>query len=229
MVTSALPPLSSVPIGYLTAYDGTPMKATAISFFIIQVLFVGLRFWSKSIGRITHGVDDYLVAVALLCCTGMDISALVSLRISGMGHHLVVDEETDPHTLVNWSKFLFILPLFYIPATVCARLAVLVAYHRIFVLGWARIATYVLMGLVIVSGVALLIADLLQCIPLNYLWDKSIAGTCFNIAAYDSWASILGACIDFLMLILPLPSIWGLHAPVKTRLGITVTLMTGSM
>lgn len=79
-------------------------------------------------------------------------------------------------------------------------------------------------------AVADTVAASVMCLPLDYLWDKSIpGGKCINIAAFYRWGSLPNAVSDLFMLVIPLPTVWKLQVERKVKIGLTVTFLTGSV
>ena len=70
-------------------------------------------------------------------------------------------------------------------------------------------------------------AGIFLCSPTAKLWDPDISGHCMS--AKDYWLSVAGIDIglDFLVLLLPLPSISGLHLPRKQKAGLILVFSLG--
>ena len=103
-------------------------------------------------------------------------------------------------------------------------------YLRIFTKRQDRVATWVVAVLIVANYVGTMIAGFLICVPLEYLWDRTIpGGRCININAWYRWGSLMNIFTDFIMLILPLPVVWGLKTSTKIKIGLTITFATGSM
>ena len=61
--------------GNLEEYQGGSLLATSILFIVVDILFVGLRIWSRRLASTPLGWDDFLIPPALI----------MSLAISGIG------------------------------------------------------------------------------------------------------------------------------------------------
>ncbi|GAM88122.1 hypothetical protein ANO11243_061530 [Dothideomycetidae sp. 11243] len=154
---------------------------------------------------------------------------LVALKIAGLGHHTVVLEDTDPEKVAQWQKMLIVTPILYSAAICFAKLTILVFYARIFVTKFQRFATFAIMGFVIATAVADIIATGFQCVPLERFWNRKIPGHCFNYNMFYRYGSLPNPISDILMLVLPLPVVWGLRSSVKVKVGLTFTFLTGSL
>lgn len=122
------------------------------------------------------------------------------------------------------------IPLIYLAAVVFPKLAILAIYLRIFTRKPYRLMCWVLAGLLIANWIAVTITRLLIFRPLASLWNQSIVeGYCYNINAWSRWGSLVNILTDVVMLILPLPVIWGIQTSRNIKLALTVTFATGSV
>ncbi len=85
------------------------------------------------------------------------------------------------------------------------------------------------MGVLISHGIASVFAATFECTPLAHLWDKTIAGHCFNAVAFYRLASLPNIITDVLMLCLPMPMIWQLKLSTARKISLTFVFLTGSM
>jgi hypothetical protein len=76
------------------------------------------------------------------------------------------------------------------------------------------------MVVVVLYGIATTFATTFQCTPVSRAWDKTIPGTCINITAF--WYANAGYSIatDVIILILPMPVIWGLRLRKAQKIGL---------
>lgn len=237
-------------------YNGQGYVAVAVVFIVLEVICVALRFWARKIGKIAWGLDDGLIIAAAIlclaligCCLGeqcLEIRLEATQRLEcqrsrhapqtddlyrgGVGYHHADLAATSPHKIITSAKYTLVIPLFYLPAVILAKLALLVMYTRIFIKRTDLIACWVVAALLIANCVGAMIAGFLICIPLYYLWDHTIpGGHCININAWYRWSSLMNIVTDVVMLILPLPVIWKIQSSMKVKIGLTITFATGSV
>jgi hypothetical protein len=156
---------------------------------------------------------------------------LVDISLGRVGYHMDAIAALDPAALVAWAKMLVATPILYASACAFARLMLLWLYLRLFEARRSyRYACYILMVLVIALVAGNIVVSGLQCIPIAYLWDKTIpGGRCIDIPAFYRWATLLpNVFIDLLMLILPQPVVWKLQTQTHVKLGLAATFLTGS-
>lgn len=156
--------------------------------------------------------------------------ATVDLTAGGVAHHIATLEANDPNKIIVWAKAVLALPIIYVAAVLFPKLAILAIYLRIFTQAPYRISCYVLALILIANWLGTTIAGFLMCIPLRYLWDKTVVGGhCFDLNAYLRWGSFGNIVTDIIMLLLPLPVIWRLHTSRNIKIGLTITFATGSV
>ena len=54
------------PPGYLDEYIGYRLTAVAITFIVLNITFVTLRFTARRLGKVPFGIDDIFIVPALL-------------------------------------------------------------------------------------------------------------------------------------------------------------------
>ena len=138
---------------------------------------------------------------------------------------------SHPDGLILWIKFLVIGPFLYTFAVLFTKCTILCVYLRVFTERPYRIACYIVIVVHILQTIAVCAADVAQCQPLAFLWDKTIeGGKCpVNATELFRWASLPNIVTDIVMLLLPLPYIWKLHASIQIKAALALTLATGSV
>ncbi|MCJ1456493.1 hypothetical protein MMC28_006854 [Mycoblastus sanguinarius] len=77
------------------------------------------------------------------------------------------------------------------------------------------------MGLTGTYVTTIILEALLICRPLPYFWDKSIKGTCGNQVITYLTAGIFNLLIDVIIIVLPMPMLWGLQLPRAKKIALT--------
>ena len=92
---------------------------------------------------------------------------------------------------------------------------------------WTR---YPSLGLSVVVGLhslATVLTTLLICRPMAAAWDSNVSGECGNqVVAYVALESV-GALIDVMVLITPIPAVWSLPLPRQRKLRPSILLSVG--
>ena len=64
---------------------------------------------------------------------------------------------------------------------------------------------------------------LFSCVPVNAFWEKSLypSSRCINIPGYYLGVAVPNIATDVVLLIFPLPLIWGLHLAKSQKIAVT--------
>ena len=118
-----------------------------------------------------------------------------------------------------------------IPFTITpAKISILLFYLRIFGTPRFRILSYVVGSLVLATGIGVFFATVFQCVPLERAWNNSTrGGSCFDQQAFYRYVSLPHIVTDLLILIMPLPFVWGLQKRLAQKLALTGVFLLGGL
>lgn len=123
------------------------------------------------------------------------------------------------------------------------KASLLYQYLRFFVdLRWRR-ACHIIMGIVVVGGLAFLTASICTCIPVGKFWDDDIEGTCidrqgeFYLRSLDDanclvfWYSFasFNLVTDLACWLLPIPVLSKLKLPKKQKITLVFVFTLGGL
>ncbi|KAB8289667.1 hypothetical protein EYC80_010580 [Monilinia laxa] len=218
------------PPGYLESYGGHKLVAICVAAIVLDLFFFAARFMSRWIHNTPKGWDDFLMIPALVFSLALAVEGLVGITYCGVGYHVEYIELTAPHKLIRLYKLLIFFPATYAIAVTFPKLSILAMYLRIFTVPFYRMLTYFVIYILVASSTILFMMMLFQCTPVNYFWDKSISGgKChFDIEKLFLYASLPNIITDVAMLVLPLPFVYRLNMTRKMKIGLALTLLTGS-
>ncbi|KAI2844887.1 hypothetical protein CBS147343_6680 [Aspergillus niger] len=199
----------------------------SIVFIVLEVVCVVLRFTSKFVERLKFGWDDALMVVGLILCIADASCTIAAVIYGGIGLHQKVVRQIDPEMLVTATKFLITTPLLYFATVVPPKLAILHLYLSIFTHKTLRKICFGTGAVIVVNWLVVTIAGLVSCRPLSYYW--TFQGSCIDINVWLRWGGFAHIFTDVVMLILPMPVVWNLHASSRLKLGIWVTFLMGSV
>ena len=91
------------------------------------------------------------------------------------------------------------------------KLSLLLLYYRIFPVRRVLIATYAVGFFVVTWLLWAGISTIAQCIPVEYFWNRTIAGHCINNDAFYIAAGAVNVFTDFAIIVIPIPIIWNLQ------------------
>lgn len=234
-------------------YSGDKVVATSIIFAILTSIFLGLRFYSKSLMRSRSGWDDILLVAAYLfnvglCAVGIGKSRLTTVRnlsiwdvsinpavamtkFAGVGRHEEWVRLNDPSQIVRWAQFVLVFQFLHFTGVGLPKIAILFFYIRVFNWKGRMLATcYATMGLLVATWLACDLAACFQCRPLAFWWDNTIpGGTCFNVQNFYRAQAITSPILDTIVLVLPVRSIWGLNLPERKRIELLLVFGVASV
>lgn len=110
----------------------------------------------------------------------------------------------------------------------CVKLSFLFFYFRLFS-PLSKIKYFIYFGIVLVVGssIALVIATILNCVPVERAWDSAVPGACFSPMILFYTSSIFSVVIDFYVLALPVIPLWHLHMDLKRKLKVLAVFGVG--
>lgn len=110
------------------------------------------------------------------------------------------------------------------------KVSLLFLYLRIFVSRAFQITCYIVMTIVVSWSFSAIMATILQCIPVNAYWDRSIkTAKCTNTDAFWYAYAIINIITDVMILVLPLWEIRKLHLPMQQRAGLMAIFAIGGL
>lgn len=104
---------------------------------------------------------------------------------------------------------------------VFAKISILILYMRLFQTVWFQWAVKVCIVFMTAHGLVFLFLCIFQCWPIGGAWDRSLEAKCldFKIVVYTGGA--LSIFEDIVLVLLPIPELWGLKMNWKKRIGLT--------
>lgn len=132
----------------------------------------------------------------------------------------------------------WIVSVLWAPAIMCIKLSILIVYRRIF-LGnqrWFKIALWANGFYALGLGIASTFVFIFQCSPVDYYWTRFVAfygypapeGGCLPQMAHLVTPQILSTASDLVILLLPIPVIWGLHVENSRKIPVFLVFLLGA-
>ena len=116
--------------------------------------------------------------------------------------------------------------LFYIMSLAFAKVSIIFLYMRVMTHGVQRIATYVLLGIIVACNIWAVISQFVQCIPIEANWNPAVQGTCLGLVV-GKVNSILHIVTDFFIFLLPIPTLLKLKINMKQKIGLVGVFSLG--
>ncbi|KAI1162527.1 hypothetical protein F5B18DRAFT_623305 [Nemania serpens] len=185
-----------------------------ISFSIISLLAVALRFQARKIQGQKLGPDDWTILISLILSLAQTADILVATQLGGLGTHSRLTsngESLNPEADIVFGKTGYILEIITWPTVGMTKISVLLLYKRIFATRRFITVTWILIGVVVAWTLSFTLAFAFACIPIQSQWYHSIQYSCINVVALFTAAVVTDVVTDFLVLILPVYKVWGLQ------------------
>ena len=128
-------------------------------------------------------------------------------------------------------QLLYVAELFFIWGIMLVKVAILAWYRQVFTTRKFRLATDVLLWLNVMWGVAMTIASIIQCIPLQMSWNplRLKEGNCIAFGLYTLFEELFDVVLNIAILLLPLLMIRKLQIPVREQWVLSFIFLLGSL
>ena len=90
-----------------------------------------------------------------------------------------------------------------------------------------KYSAYATLTIVCLFFIGSIVTSLRLCQPIAYAWDRTIAGSCGDLATTELAAAAFNMGLDVVIVLLPLPVIWRLQVIKQKKIGVTVTFTLG--
>ncbi|PMD21349.1 hypothetical protein NA56DRAFT_125193 [Hyaloscypha hepaticicola] len=190
----------------------------------VTLLAIATRLYSRRTISKAFGVDDYLIAAAGFIYTGTIVLYIFN-TIMGFGKH---SWDIDPLNIRILLKVFYIGELSYLTCLTLIRLSILFFYLRVFMKRRFRVKVWTTIIFVGASGLAFIIAALLQCVPISGVFDRSIPSTCLDLNAIAFSNAGIGITQDIIILVLPFPEVIYLTMINRKKVILIIMFLLGS-
>lgn len=162
-----------------------------------------------------------------------DISTLTtSIATINYGLGVDIDSVSGPgraeHNIERARLNMWIGSLSYASSIAASKISFLTFYWRIFQFTMIRIPIQILLVVTALWIIIRTCLTILQCLPVEYIWNKSMDGSCAIDQSMFFFSSVLVHCIlDLIILILPMFPIFNMHLTRSKKLGVVGLFSSG--
>ncbi|KAK6074819.1 hypothetical protein SCUP234_04117 [Seiridium cupressi] len=214
--------------------DHAITTAIGILVAILAIAAVALRFYTRRYTETGHDWDDWLILVALLATILTDILVLWANIINPDGAEDVsaTNSNHSEHSAadVEYVILTFTASVLYFTITSATKLSILLMYNRLFSVDpMFRRQIIAACIVVICFWIGCTVADLLNCIPLKWTWNNNLLDPryCFNYNVFWLASGIVEACIDLLIIIMPVKLVLSLQLNGSRKVAIAAVFLLG--
>ncbi|KAI4721908.1 hypothetical protein E4T48_01880 [Aureobasidium sp. EXF-10727] len=171
--------------------------------------------------------DDWCTCFALACWIGE--TGLFQLATAwGAGVHVYDLTVADlyPWLLRGWvvAAVMYSVTMFF------SKLSILLLYRRLFPITNFAMSWWFVTGFTIAYSVGGVAASLFQCRPMASAWTLTIhPDYCINTEKFYTANAALNVASDIMILLLPVPIVWGLNTDLRKKIILTGLFSMGSI
>lgn len=197
-------------------------------FVALALLTTGLRLWARHLIRAPLQINDVLIIAAMALLMVRYVIAMILVLKCGLGLHAEeIERVAGPEMIILFRKLVVAIDLMWLTLVALVKTSILHFYASIFRHGTFCRAVYGAMALVIAFWCAAFFSDVFFCRPVQKSWLPETPGECGNsILMYIVLAST-DLTIDVIILLLPMPVLWGLQLPTPKKIALTFVFGLG--
>lgn len=129
--------------------------------------------------------------------------------------------------IVMMAKWLVVAEILYAFNLGWTKLSLLLMYYRIFHFPYFKKMAWAVGAFVMAWVVCVTFLFIFICVPVEKLWYPELPGRCIN--QVGTWIANAAATIltDIIILLMPIPQIWGLQLGTREKIGLTTAFFLG--
>ncbi|KAI2465983.1 hypothetical protein F4781DRAFT_369682 [Annulohypoxylon bovei var. microspora] len=206
------------------APEGRPFFIWIIVFSVVTTLTILMRYWAAWLIKRPFSADDALVTVGYISTMVNAAFFIHALFRGGLGKPSV---ELEPNQQVILARMTFISSIAWIVGNLFAKLSILYLYNRIFTVEKFRQISCAVICLTVVYGIVFFAIFVSHCQPVSNLWNPQPGGWCRVIATEEFSSTCSSLVIDLIIIVLPMPILWGLHMTLYKRVILSIMFSIG--
>ncbi|KAL5375355.1 hypothetical protein DPSP01_011264 [Paraphaeosphaeria sporulosa] len=190
----------------------------SVVFVSITVVSIAIRLFTRTVILKNIGVDDYLICVGAVFAIVCSVTPIAALQY-GLGRPTA---DQKPEQVAPYQKLLLTSSVTYSVSATFIKLSLLSFYLRLSNGPAFSALVYCVIFAVIGFGIGSITAVLLQCLPLSSLWDEdaAVGAKCIKLVDFYYANAAINLTADVVILFLPIKILWGLHMPLRQRIGL---------
>ncbi|KAH0545366.1 hypothetical protein FGG08_000507 [Glutinoglossum americanum] len=184
---------------------------------ITTAVIIGRLYARLKIVR-SAGLDDLFIALAYIPTVGLTICVCLGSTIVTIVEYLVLEVSFATQFLFLWAANL-------------AKISILLFYRRMSTAATKRglrYAVWITIAIVVCFHFSALIGLIMGCTPVRATWDISTPGAhCIDQSAFKMAVGVINTITDFVIILIPLPTVWGLQLRIKQKIALTCIFLAG--
>ncbi|CAJ2499998.1 Uu.00g028510.m01.CDS01 [Anthostomella pinea] len=204
---------------------GPGLRAFLVVMIVVTTNATVLRFWSRSLTprearqHVFHfWWDDWVALIASVIVIAQLAITIALIDHAGFGRHI---DTLSAEEISLFFKLEYLGDYIYDSALATSKFSGLLFLSRVFPARlnsrWFNIALWVTHGLKAAWLIGVYFGTIFLCDPVQKGWNPFLPGTCGTTASLFLGSAIPSVVIDLIIMLLPLPKIWGLHTSIGRR------------
>jgi len=206
---------------------GPPLLKVGWTLAAISTIIVGARFYTRIFRVSGLKPDDYTMLLSLIM--GIVNTSFVNISVNwGLGRHFVLLDTEQQTEAVKWD---YLAQPTAIMGPAVGRISF--ALLLLSVIGNRKERRWFLYGIMITQFVInslTFIFILVQCKPIQALWDHSIKGDCWDLRVQEYFGFFQGSfnsVTDFILAIFPAFVVWHLNMKLSMKISLIILMGLG--
>ncbi|MCJ1358483.1 MAG: hypothetical protein MMC33_008483 [Icmadophila ericetorum] len=214
---------------YCEEYQGAYAIILAWVLGATATILINLRVFDRKCFGNGLGWDDHMMILAVVFSIVDDFAFTIFFQ-AGIGRHILCLSEANVSTILKW---LTITDVLDVAAVGCAKISVCLYIQRVLGNSISKLSLLllrVLLGCIVLLHAADFLVFLLQCRPIQAIWDSQVPGTCYSMhtsLTFTYGISALDAFTDLICAALPIIVISRLQLNIRAKLAICVLMGLG--
>ncbi|KAF2844357.1 hypothetical protein T440DRAFT_410368 [Plenodomus tracheiphilus IPT5] len=206
----------------------TEMYTVTVVENILAFAFLLQRLYTRIHLMNLFQLEDVVVIAAWIFSAATQAVLLVGWHEGVMGVHAW---EISLDDYGKYARLIFAAPLIYAPCMACAKAALCLFYRRLNPNQYYQIAVGATLFLDVGAYTGIFFSLIFACRPIRANWDPMLfaSAVCVNRGAIYIATAVIGIVTDLLLILIPIPTIWGLQMPTKQKIGLTAMFGVGSI
>ncbi|MCJ1463159.1 hypothetical protein MMC07_001764 [Pseudocyphellaria aurata] len=229
----------------LTIPYATPGEIYAASILLplLGITFVLLRFHTRTLQKMSTGVDDCLMLPALILVIGMGICLIIGLHRKAIAYTVPINKDLSPEeqlthvdpTLKIFNQIQYVFMILMVLAFGIIKLSITFYYRRFFVIAMGSVFDWITraaVGIVVLWTTGCLFGFIFSCgkhISSNWGSSLDYVSYCGPSEVVHNAFVVSDLITDVMVLFLPLPVIWSLQMTTGKKIIVTCILATGAV
>ncbi|KXT11033.1 hypothetical protein AC579_7320 [Pseudocercospora musae] len=187
---------------------------------------LGRRIWIEQLENEDGSGTASLLTLAQLFCIATSVMIIAQVE-NGLGKHV---KQLEKQEAMRQQQDFLVMIVVYNICLCFTKLSILLQYTRIFPQKGFRLATWIVMGAVVIYATWRVLAAIFTCLPVAAFWDKRIVNKhCQNKFNVAMASTALNMATDLTIAFLPMPVLNQLQLPRRQKYALMAVFALGGL